>query len=215
MTLLYAAVSQKRETGQRNSPELGPTSLGTDEIGGQGRSSAKSIATGLEETMTIKTGERMPAGVFGIMTAEGPGAISSEELFAGKTVVFLTMPGAFTPTCSARHLPGFIEDYEVLVASGVDEIVCMAVNDLFVMDAWGKDQGAGDKVRMLADGNADYSRALGIDVDSRAFGMGIRSKRAAIIVQDGVAQFVAIDEPGKFEVSGADKVLDALSTSTG
>ena len=160
--------------------------------------------------MTIKTGENMPAGVFGFMTADGPGAISAEDLFAGKTVVFLTMPGAFTPTCSARHLPGFIEDYETLVASGVDEIACMAVNDLFVMAAWGKDQGAGEKIRMLADGNADYSRALGIEVDSRAFGMGFRSKRAAIIAKDGVARFVAVDDPGKFEVSGAGNVLTAL-----
>ena len=160
--------------------------------------------------MTIKTGEHMPAGVFGIMTEDGPGAISAEDLFAGKTVVFLTMPGAFTPTCSARHLPGFLEDYDALVEKGVDEISCMAVNDLFVMSAWGKDQGVGDKVRMLADGNADYSRALGIEVDSRAFGMGFRSLRAAIIVRDGIAQFVAIDEPGKFEVSSATKVLAAL-----
>ena len=160
--------------------------------------------------MTIKTGEHMPAGVFGIMTEDGPGAISAEDLFAGRTVVFLTMPGAFTPTCSARHLPGFLEDYDALVEKGVDEISCMAVNDLFVMSAWGKDQGVGDKVRMLADGNADYSRALGIEVDSRAFGMGFRSLRAAIIVRDGIAQFVAIDEPGKFEVSSATKVLAAL-----
>ena len=160
--------------------------------------------------MTIKTGEHMPAGVFGIMTEDGPDAISAEDLFAGKTVVFLTMPGAFTPTCSARHLPRFLEDYDALVEKGVDEISCMAVNDLFVMSAWGKDQGVGDKVRMLADGNADYSRALGIEVDSRAFGMGFRSLRAAIIVRDGIAQFVAIDEPGKFEVSSAAKVLAAL-----
>ena len=152
----------------------------------------------------------MPAGVFGIMTEDGPGAISAEDLFAGRTVVFLTMPGAFTPTCSARHLPRFLEDYDALVEKGVDEITCMAVNDLFVMSAWGKDQGVGDKVRMLADGNADYSRALGIEVDSRAFGMGFRSLRAAIIVRDGIAQFVAIDEPGKFEVSSATKVLAAL-----
>ena len=160
--------------------------------------------------MTIKTGEKMPAGVFGIMTADGPGAISTEELFSGKTVVFLTMPGAFTPTCSARHLPGFLDEYDALVAAGVDEVTCMAVNDLFVMDAWGKDQGVDEKVRMLADGNGDYSKALGIEVDSSAFGMGLRSKRTAIIVKDGVAQHVAIDAPGKFEITGVEPILAAL-----
>lgn len=160
----------------------------------------------------IENGERMPAGVFGIMTPDGPGAISSDELFTGKTVVFLTMPGAFTPTCSARHLPGFIENFDALRERGVDLVTCMAVNDLFVMDAWGKDQGVGDKVLMLADGNAEYSKALGIDVDSSNFGMGIRSKRAAVIVQDGIARHVAVEEPGKFEVSRFEDILGVLQS---
>lgn len=152
----------------------------------------------------------MPSGVFGVMTADGPGALSSEELFAGKKVVFLTMPGAFTPTCSARHLPGFIDQYDELIKRGVDEVACLAVNDLFVMDAWGKDLGSGDKVRLLADGNADYSKALGIEVDSRAFGMGLRSKRSVFIVDDGIVQYVAIDDPGKFEVSSVEAVLEKI-----
>jgi peroxiredoxin len=160
--------------------------------------------------MTIQSGDKMPAGVFGVMTDGSAGAISTDELFSGKKVVLVSVPGAFTPTCSAKHLPGFLEHAAELRSKGVDTIACMAVNDVFVMNAWGKDQGVGDDVLMLADGNGDYAEALGLDVDSSAFGMGKRSKRFAIIVDDGVAVHVAVDAPGTFEVSKAEAILEAL-----
>lgn len=157
--------------------------------------------------MTIKVGDKMPAGTFGIMTDAGPGAISTDELFAGKKVVLVSVPGAFTPTCSAKHLPGFVEHADDFFAKGVDTVACMAVNDVFVMKAWGKDQGVGDKVKMLADGNGEYARALGLQLDGTAFGMGMRGQRFAIVVDDGVAVHVAVEAPGKFEVSSAERIL--------
>lgn len=160
--------------------------------------------------MTIKAGDKMPSGTFGVMTDSGPGAISSDDLFAGKKVVLVSVPGAFTPTCSMNHLPGFVDHADEILATGVDTIACMAVNDVFVMDAWGESQGVGDDVLMLADGNATYARALGLEQDSTAFNMGIRSRRFAIVVDDGVARHVAVDEPGKFEVTSAEAVLEAL-----
>ena len=160
--------------------------------------------------MTIQTGEKMPSGVFGVMTDAGPGAISTEELFAGKKVVLVSVPGAFTPTCSASHLPGFVNQADELLAKGVDSIACMSVNDVFVMDAWGKDQKVADKVMMLADGNGEYARALDLEMDGTAFGMGTRSQRFAIIVDDGVAQHVAVEAPGKLEVSKAEAILANL-----
>jgi peroxiredoxin len=153
----------------------------------------------------------MPAGTFGIMTEAGPGAISTDELFKGKKVVLVSVPGAFTPTCSAKHLPGFVEHADDFLEKGVDTVACMAVNDVFVMRAWGKDQGAGDKVKMLADGNGEYARALGLQLDGTAFGMGMRGQRFAIIVDDGVAVHTAIEAPGKFEVSSAERVLAKLN----
>lgn len=160
--------------------------------------------------MTIKAGDKMPSGVFGIMTVAGPDAISTDDLFGGKKVVFFSVPGAFTPTCSARHLPGFVAHAEALFGKGVDTVACMSVNDVFVMDAWGKDQNAGDKVVMLADGNGEYARALGLEMDGRKFGMGLRSQRFAIVVDDGVATHVAVEEPGQFDVSSAESVLAKL-----
>jgi len=160
--------------------------------------------------MTIQAGEKMPSGVFGVMTDAGPGAISTEELFAGKKVVLVSVPGAFTPTCSASHLPGFVNQADALLAKGVDSIACMSVNDVFVMDAWGKDQKVADKVMMLADGNGEYARALDLEMDGTAFGMGTRSQRFAIIVDDGVAQHVAVEAPGKLEVSKAEAILANL-----
>ena len=157
--------------------------------------------------MTIKVGDKMPAGTFGIMTEAGPGAISTDELYAGKKVVLVSVPGAFTPTCSAKHLPGFVEHADDFFAKGVDTVACMAVNDVFVMKAWGKDQGVGDKVKMLADGNGEYASALGLQLDGTAFGMGMRGQRFAIVVDDGVAVHVAIEAPGKFEVSSAERIL--------
>ena len=160
--------------------------------------------------MTIKVGDRMPAGTFGVMTEAGPGAISTDELFSGRRVVFFSVPGAFTPTCSAKHLPGFVEHADEFLGKGVDAIACTAVNDAFVMSAWAKAQDVGDKVMMLADGNGEYARALGLEMDGSAFGMGVRGKRFAIIVDDGVATHVAVEAPGKFEVSSAESVLAAL-----
>lgn len=160
--------------------------------------------------MTISAGQKMPSGVFGVMTDAGPGAISTDELFSGKKVVLVSVPGAFTPTCSMNHLPGFVDQAEALHSKGVDTIACMAVNDVFVMDAWGKDRGVGDNVMMLADGNGEYARALGLEMDGTGFGMGMRGQRFALIVDDGVATHVAVEAPGQFEVSKAEAILDAL-----
>jgi peroxiredoxin len=152
----------------------------------------------------------MPEGSFGIMTSEGPGQISTDELFAGKKVVLFAVPGAFTPTCSMNHLPGYVEHAAEFADKGVDTIACMAVNDAFVMGAWGKDRGVGDKVVMLADGNADYTRKLGLELDASGFGMGQRSQRFAILVDDGVAKVVNVEAPGQFEVSSAETMLAAV-----
>ena len=160
--------------------------------------------------MAIQEGEKMPDGVFGVMTEAGPGALSTGELFAGKKVVVFSVPGAFTPTCSASHLPGFVDHAAELKGKGVDTIACMAVNDVFVMDAWGKDRGVGDDVVMLADGNGEYARALGLEMDGSAFGMGQRGQRFAIVVDDGVATTVAVEQPGQFEVSKAEAILADL-----
>lgn len=160
--------------------------------------------------MSIQVGEKMPAGVFGVMTDNGPGAISTDELFTGNKVVLVSVPGAFTPTCSASHLPGFVQNADALAAKGVDTVACMAVNDVFVMDAWGKDQGVADRVTMLADGNGEYAEALDLVMDGTAFGMGKRSQRFAIVVDDGTATHVAVEAPGQFEVSKAEAVLAAL-----
>ena len=160
--------------------------------------------------MTISSGEKMPSGAFGIMTDAGPGAISTDELFSGKKVVLVSVPGAFTPTCSMNHLPGFVEQADALRSRDVDTIACMAVNDVFVMDAWGKDRGVGDDVLMLADGNGEYAVALGLELDASGFGMGQRGQRFAIVVDDGVATHVAVEAPGQFEVSKAEAILEAL-----
>ena len=136
--------------------------------------------------------------------------MSTEELFAGKKVVLVSVPGAFTPTCSMKHLPGFVEQAEALKAEGVDTIACTAVNDVFVMDAWGKDRGVGDSVLMLADGNGDYVKALGLEMDGTGFGMGMRGQRFAIVVDDGVATHVAVEAPGQFEVSKVEAILQAI-----
>lgn len=160
--------------------------------------------------MAIKAGDKMPKGVFGIMTDSGPGAIDTDELFSGKKVVLVSVPGAFTPTCSMNHLPGFVDHADEIFAKGVDTIACTAVNDVFVMDAWGKDRDVGDKVKMLADGNGEYAKALGLEMDGSGFGMGMRGQRFAIVVDDGVATHVAVEAPGQFEVSKAESVLASL-----
>src|ERR1700736_3131166 len=160
--------------------------------------------------MAIKAGERMPAGTLKRMTKEGPKDLSTDELFKGKLVVLFSVPGAFTPTCDAKHLPGFVELADEIKKKGVDTIACMAVNDVFVMNAWGKASGVGDKILMLADGNAEYARALGLELDGSKFGMGTRGQRFAIIVRDGLASKVYVEEPGQFKVSAAEYVLGQL-----
>ena len=160
--------------------------------------------------MTIKVSERLPEGKFKIMTENGPKDLSSAELFNGKRVVLFSVPGAFTPTCDAKHLPGFLEQAEQLRAKGIDTIACMAVNDVFVMNAWGKASHVDGKVLMLADGNGDYARALGLELDAKGFCMGMRGQRFAIVVDDGVAKQVNIEAPGQFKVSAAEYVLQQL-----
>jgi peroxiredoxin len=160
--------------------------------------------------VAIKAGDRMPAGTFKRMTKEGPKDLTTDELFKGKRVVLFSVPGAFTPTCDAKHLPGFVQLADQILAKGVNTIACMAVNDVFVMNAWGKASGVGEKVLMLADGNGDYARALGLELDASKFGMGKRGQRFAIIVRDGVASHVDVEEPGQFKVSAAEYVLGQL-----
>lgn len=161
--------------------------------------------------MTIQTGDRMPEGQFHIMTGDGPATLGTGELFGGKKVVLISVPGAFTPTCSSRHLPGLLAQVDAFREKGVDTIACTAVNDLAVMHAWAKDLGVDGRILMLADGNGDYVDACGLSVDSSAFGMGKRGRRFAAIVDDGQIQFLAVDEPGRFEVTSAEALLDALS----
>ena len=157
--------------------------------------------------MPIKEGEKIPSVK---VKATDMQDLTTEELFGGKKVVLFAVPGAFTPTCSNQHLPGFIENADAIRAKGVDDIICMSVNDAFVMDAWGNDRGAGDKGRLIADGNADLSKALGLDFDGSGIGFGVRAQRFAAIVEDGVVTKLAVEEPMKFEVRSAEAILDAL-----
>ncbi len=160
--------------------------------------------------MSVSVGDKIPLVTLKTMTAEGPKEISTAEIFAGKKVVLFGLPGAFTPTCSAKHLPGFIDKHDDLAAKGVDTIACISVNDAFVMGAWGKAQEAGDKVLLLADGNADFAKAMGLDADFTAYGMGIRSKRFALVAEDGIVKVLNVEAAGQFEVSSADYVLNQL-----
>lgn len=160
--------------------------------------------------MTIEVGDKLPEAKVHRMTPEGPEEVTTEALFGGKRAVLFALPGAFTPTCSRSHLPGFIAQSDAIKAKGADVIYCLSVNDAFVMDAWGKSQNAEGAVEMLADGSAEFSRAIGLDADFSARGFGIRSQRYAMIVDDGKVQMLAVEEPGKFEVSGAEQILAAL-----
>jgi len=160
--------------------------------------------------MTIKVGDRMPTGTFKQMTKDGPQNLTTDQLFKGKTVVLFSVPGAFTPTCDAKHLPGFVEQAPKIKTKGVDTIACMAVNDVFVMNAWGKHSNVGDNVLMLADGNGEYAKALGLEMDGTGFGMGLRGKRFAVLVKDGVVAQLNVEAPGEFKVSSADYVLGQL-----
>jgi peroxiredoxin len=160
--------------------------------------------------MAIKVGDRMPAGTLKVMTKDGPKDVAAEELFKGKKVVLFSVPGAFTPTCDAKHLPGFVQLADQIRAKGVDTIACMAVNDVFVMNAWGKASSVGDKVMMLADGNAEYAKALGLELDAHKFGMGTRGQRFSVVVDNGVVKSVNVEEPGQFKVSSAEHILGQL-----
>ena len=160
--------------------------------------------------MAIQVGEKIPDVTLKTMTPEGVKDITTQEIFSGKRVVLFAVPGAFTPLCSAKHLPGFIEKADEIKARGVDTVACVSVNDAFVMGAWGADRGAGDKVLILADGSADFSKAIGLDFDASNFGMGVRSQRYAVVVEDGVVKTLAVEKPMKFEVSSAEAILKAL-----
>lgn len=159
--------------------------------------------------MTISVGDKLPACTFNHMTDSGPAKITTDEIFAGKKVVVFALPGAFTPTCSASHLPGFVVNADDILAKGVDTIVCLSVNDAFVMGAWGEQQNA-DRILMLADGSAEFTKAAGLELDLTAHGMGVRSDRYAMIVDDGVVSLLNREAPGKFEVSSAEAILSAL-----
>jgi peroxiredoxin len=160
--------------------------------------------------MSIKVGDKIPSATLMQMKDGGPKPVKTDDLFAGKKVVVFALPGAFTPTCSAKHLPGFIQNAGALKGKGVDAIACVSVNDAFVMGAWGDQQGAGDKVMMLADGNGDFTRAMGLELDASRFGMGPRSQRYAMIVDNGVVKELNVEEGGAFSVSSAEHVLKQL-----
>jgi len=160
--------------------------------------------------MTIKVGDKIPSAKLQHKTKDGVQTITTDELFKGKKVVGFALPGAFTPTCSAKHLPGFVNNFNELKGKGVDTVACLSVNDAFVMSAWGKDQNVGDKVMMLADGNGDFTKAVGLTMDGTGYGMGLRSQRYAMVVDDGVVKKLQIEAPGAFEVSSAEAVLKAL-----
>ncbi len=160
--------------------------------------------------MTIAVGDKVPNVNFVKPTAEGPQPVSSDALFAGKRVALFSVPGAFTPTCSAKHLPGFVEKAAELKAKGIDEIVCTAVNDAFVMGAWGKSAGSDDSVTMLADGNGDFAKAVGLEMDGSKFGMGTRGQRFAMVVNDGTVEQLFVEAPGEFRVSSADYMLEQI-----
>ena len=167
--------------------------------------------------MTIKVGDRLPAGTLSeFMDAEsegckvGPNQFQVEALTQGKKVVLFGLPGAFTPTCSAQHVPGYIKHFDELKAKGVHEIFCVSVNDAFVMGAWAKELHAAGKVRMMGDGSAAYTQALGLELDLTARGMGVRCQRFSALVEDGIVKALNIEAPGKFEVSGAESMLKQL-----
>jgi peroxiredoxin len=160
--------------------------------------------------MTIAVGDRMPKGQFTVMGAKGPEPLTTDALFKGKKVLLFSVPGAFTPTCSAKHLPGYVDKAGALKAKGIDTIACLAVNDVFVMSAWGKAGNAADKVVMLADGNGEYTRALGLELDATGFGMGKRGKRFSMLVEDGVVKRLNVEPAGQFGVSSAETALEQL-----
>ena len=160
--------------------------------------------------MAIKVGDKVPAAKLQIKTKDGVQTKTTDEIFGGKRVVLFALPGAFTPTCSAKHLPGFVNNHQALKSKGIDSVACLSVNDAFVMDAWGKDQGVEDKVMMLADGNGEFTKAVGLTMDGTGYGMGLRSQRYAMVLDDGVIKTLNVEAPGAFEVSSAESILKAL-----
>jgi peroxiredoxin len=160
--------------------------------------------------MTIKVGEKLPSVTLKYMDKDGMQTATTDDLFKGKKAVLFGLPGAFTPTCSAKHLPGFVTHAEELKKKGVDVIACLSVNDAFVMDAWGKAQNAGEKVLMLADGNADFAKAVGLTMDGTGYGMGLRTSRWAMVLEDGKVKTLNVEAPGAFEVSSAEAVMKTL-----
>jgi peroxiredoxin len=160
--------------------------------------------------MTIKVGDKIPSATLMELKGGAPQPVKTDDLFAGKTVVLFAVPGAFTPTCSAKHLPGFVQKADDIKKKGVDVIACVSVNDAFVMGAWGNQQGTGDKVMMLADGNGDFTRALGLELDGTKFGMGRRSQRFSMLVDNGVVKRFNLEESGAFSVSSAEHMLQEL-----
>lgn len=160
--------------------------------------------------MTIAEGDKLPSTNFVQPTSEGPQGVSSDEFFKGKKVALFSVPGAFTPTCSAKHLPGFVEKADELKAKGIDEIACTAVNDAFVMGAWGKASGVDGRVTMLADGNGDFVKAIGLEMDGSKFGMGARGQRFAMVVNDGTVEKLFVEGPGEFRVSSAEYMLENM-----
>ncbi len=159
---------------------------------------------------TIKVGDPIPSMKLMTATPDGPKEVSTDDLFRAKKVVMFAVPGAFTPTCSAKHLPGFVQNADAIHAKGVDTIVCMAVNDPFVLAAWAKEQGVEDKIVMLSDGSAQFTRALGLELDLMNRGLGVRSQRFALVAQDGRVTQLSIEQPGDFDVSRAEAILNAL-----
>ncbi len=160
--------------------------------------------------MTIKIGDKLPSVTFTKMTDHGPEAVDSDSYFAGRKVALFSVPGAFTPTCSAKHLPGYVDKAGAFKEKGVDEIACTAVNDAFVLGAWGKSSDAGDKVTMLADGNASFAEAVGLTMDGSKFGMGTRGQRFSMLVDDGIVAQLNVEGPGEFKVSSAEHMLESM-----
>lgn len=160
--------------------------------------------------MAVNVGDSIPDVTLAVMGESGPEQVSTGDLFSGKKVVAFALPGAFTPTCSAQHLPGFVDSADAIKAKGVDSIICLSVNDVFVMDAWGKDRNVGDKITMVADGSGVLAKALGLELDLTERGLGVRSRRYSMVVDDGVVSALNLEEGGAYEVSSAEKILENL-----
>jgi glutaredoxin/glutathione-dependent peroxiredoxin len=196
-TLLWVQVAQRGLANTRVNDDMRPDKF-------------HSQRTERTISMTIKIGDTIPETNLVEMTAEGPQGTSSSAYFKGKRVALFSVPGAFTPTCSAKHLPGFVEQADALKAKGIDAVACTAVNDAFVMGAWGKSAGVEGKVTMLADGNGDFVKAVGLEMDGSKFGMGGRGQRFSMVVNDGVVEQLHVEAPGEFRVSAAEYLLEQL-----